>query len=125
MRDCLNSKVIKALAIGAVVSCAFPANSFAGFFGDHPSYLKAISNLRHARHLLERPDAPNVEGPEQVAIRELDASIAEIKQAARDDWKALPSLPSIDIHLGWRGRLHEAMKEIEKADREINKEEDD
>jgi hypothetical protein len=119
-----NSIIQKALPIAAALSFVFPTVSLAGFFGDHPSYLHAASNLRHARQLLERPDAPNVAGPEQAAIREIDAAIAEIKQAARDDWKPA-DLPSLNLHLDFRGRMHEAMKEMEKAQREINKEEDD
>jgi hypothetical protein len=118
------SIILKALPVVAAISLLFPAISFAGFFGDHPSYLKAASHLRHARHLLERPDAPNVAGPEQAAIGQLDAAIGEIKQAARDDWKPA-DLPSINLHLDFRGRMHEAMKEMEKAQREINREEDD
>jgi hypothetical protein len=119
----LSGKLIKALPVIAAITVVIPSPSFAGFFGDHPSYLHAISHLRHVRQLLERPDAPNVEGPELAAIREVDASLAEIKQAARDDWKPLADLPQ--IHLDLKGRLHEAFKELERAQKEINKEEDD
>jgi hypothetical protein len=119
-----NKIILKALPVAAAFNFLVPTVSFAGFFGDHPSYLHAASNLRHARQLLERPDAPNVAGPEQAAIREIDAAIYEIKQAARDDWKPA-DLPSVSVHLDLRGRMHEALKEMEKAQREINKEEDD
>ena len=125
MRFHLRNRFIKAFALVALLALTAPKSAFAGFFGDHPSYLHAIPNLRHAVQLLERPDAPNVAGPEEAAVRELDASIADIRQAARDDWKPLAILPALNIHLDWRGRLHEALKEIEKARREISKEEDD
>jgi len=119
----LSGKIIKALPALAALTFIAPPGALAGFFGEHPAYLHALSNLRHARQLLERPDAPNVEGVEMSAVREVDASIAEIKQAARDDWKPLAALPQIHI-LDLKGRLHEALKELEKARKELNKEED-
>src|ERR1700735_3205158 len=96
------ARISATLLPAAILGFTVPTPSFAGFFGDHPAYLHAIGNLRHARQLLERPDAPNVEGPEQNAVRAIDAAIAEIKQAARDDWKPLAELPQIHVDLGGR-----------------------
>jgi hypothetical protein len=117
-----NTKVLLAV-IG--ISLSLPLASFAGFFGDHPRYLHALSDLREARALLERPDAANVMADESAAIRELDASISEIKKAAMDDWKPVIDAPHIDVHLNHKGRLTESMKVLERAHKDIAKEEDD
>src|SRR5689334_1323673 len=48
----------------------------------HPAYLHALADLRSARGFLERPAAVVVKWDEHQAIREIDAAIHEIKQAA-------------------------------------------
>jgi hypothetical protein len=113
------------IAIVAVMSF-IPLASFAGFFGHHPRYLHAMSDLRYARALLEQMDAPNVMADEQNAVRELDAAIHEIKEAAADDWKLVGEHPKVDTSK-WdhRGRLHEALKVLARAHGDVSKEEDD
>src|SRR3569623_635768 len=62
----------------------------------HPAYLHALTDLRHARALLERPAKADVKFDENVAIREIDAAIYEIMQAAIDDGKPLSDHPPVD-----------------------------
>jgi hypothetical protein len=114
-------RIIPALAISTIV----PLAAWAGFFGEHPRYEHALSDLRTARNFLQRPEEPNVVADEASAIREIDASIGEIKQAARDDWKETWAPPSFDVHLTHGGRVHEALKLLERAHDDITQEEDD
>jgi len=79
--------------------------------GEHPAYLHALEDLRHARGHLERPAnvTPLTGWDERVAIAHIDDAIREIKQAAIDDGKNLDDHPAIDTHLGHRDRLKNAM----------------
>src|SRR5579859_5428022 len=61
----------------------------------HPAYLHALSDLRAARAFLARPASVTVKWDENVAIREIDAAIAELKQAAIDDGKPLEDHPPV------------------------------
>ena len=111
----------------ATLSCLtiLSANAaWAGFFGDHPRYLHALSDLRYAKALILRPDAPNVVADEHGAIAEIDKSIGEIKEAAREDWKPLGDAPPVDAQLDRPGRLHEALKVLSKAKNDLSQEED-
>ena len=60
----------------------------------HPAYLHALTDLRHARFLLEKPAKPEVKWDESNAVHEIDAAINEIKQAAIDDGKPLDGSPA-------------------------------
>ena len=55
----------------------------------HPAYLHALSDLRYARALLEKPARADVKWDETKAIREIDAAIKEIRAASIDDGKPL------------------------------------
>ena len=92
--------------------------------GDHPAYLHALSDLRHARALLERPAKPDVKWDENNGIREIDAAINEIKLAAIDDGKPLNDHPAIDVKWGHRDRLREAERLLHKAAQDIEEHED-
>lgn len=110
----------------AMALCALaPTASFAGFFGDHPRYLHALSDMRYARSLILRPDDHNVVVDERNAAHELDVAIGEIKEAAAEDWKPLSDHPPVDTNLDRPGRLHEAIKVLDKAQRDLSQEEDD
>ena len=113
-------KIAPALALSAMI----PLAAWAGFFGEHPRYEHAVSDLRVARNLLQRPEEPNVTADEANSIREIDASIREIQQAAADDWKETWVAPPIDASLDHGGRLHEALKLLERAKGDIAQEED-
>jgi hypothetical protein len=90
----------------------------------HPAYLHALTDLRHARALLERPAKPDVKWDENAAIREIDAAINEIKQAAIDDRKPLEDHPPIDAHVNHRDRLRQAQQLLHKAAGDIDEKED-
>src|SRR5437763_1743950 len=55
----------------------------------HPAYLHALTDLRHARAFLARPAGAMVKWDEKRAIHEIDEAIREIKSAAIDDGKSL------------------------------------
>jgi tetratricopeptide (TPR) repeat protein len=94
--------------------------------GRHPAYLHALTDLRHARAHLERlSPSDRVDNEEEHAIREIDAAINEIKQAAIDDGKNLNDHPGVDAHLGHKGRYHRALELLDKAHHDIAEREDD
>ena len=123
--ESIRQKVTRALPLVVALSIVLPVASFAGFFGDHPHYLHALSDLRFARALVEQPGTERVILDEEKAVRELDLSIDEIKQAARDDWKPLSDHPAIDAGMDRRGRFHQALKVLARAHNDICREEDD
>jgi hypothetical protein len=112
------------LAVTLAVAAFAPAAALADAPGRHPAYIHAIEDLRHARALLERPAGLQVKWDEQVAVREIDAALHEIKAAAIDDGKPLTEHPAIDVHLGWGGRLHRAAELVAKAHQDASGEED-
>jgi hypothetical protein len=111
--------------IAAVLSATVPVAAWAGFFGDHPRYVHAMSDLRTARWMIARPDAPNVTADENRAVGEIDAALSEIKRAAMDDFKDVWNAPSVDTSMNHRGRLDEALKLLQRAHDDISMEEDD
>ena len=94
--------------------------------GAHPAYLHALTDLRTARWQLEkRKGDPQVKWDEAAAIREIDACIAEIKQAAIDDGKNLADHPHEDAgNLDRNARLHDALRLLRKARHDISERED-
>jgi hypothetical protein len=110
------------ISVAAVVGIANA--SYAGFFGDHPKYLHALSDMRYARALIQKPDARNVVEDERRATGELDAAINEVMEAAKEDWKPTLDHPPIDASMDRPGRFHEALKVLNKAQADLSKEED-
>jgi hypothetical protein len=106
------------VAIPAVVSAA-PAPP-----REHPAYLHALTDLRHARAPLERPDGGELREQEKKAIHEIDEAINEIKKASIDDGKDLNDHPPVDAHMPWGGRLHRALELLDKAHHDVSEEED-
>jgi hypothetical protein len=92
--------------------------------GQHPAYLHALTDLRHARAHLEQHDGGHLRHEEQDAIHEIDEAIKEIKKAAIDDGKDLNDHPPVDSHMDWPGRLHRAIELLNRAHEDISKEED-
>lgn len=90
----------------------------------HPAYLHALSDLRYARGLLERPNGGELREQEKEAIHKIDDAIAEIKRASIDDGKNIAEHESVDPHLPWAGRLHKAQELLDDARRDCRKEED-
>jgi hypothetical protein len=91
---------------------------------DHPAYLHALTDLRHARAHLERPDGGELKEQEKKAIHEIDEAIGEIKRASIDDGKDLNDHPPVDAKVDWRGRLHRALELLNKAHNDVAQEED-
>ena len=97
------------LSLGAKVS-------YADTPGKHPSYLHALSDLRHARAYLDKLAADDqIDNDSMRAIREIDAAIGEIKRAAIDDGKDLSDHPKIDTNLRRTDRFHKAIELLNKA----------
>lgn len=91
----------------------------------HPAYLHALSDLRAARWLIEhRPGDWAQTNDEVQAVRQIDAAISDIKQAAIDDGKNLNDRPPTDAHFDNRGRIHEALRLLRKARADVAREED-
>lgn len=77
--------------------------------GPHPAYLHALDDLRAARgYLAEGWQWGPVKHDDEMAIREIDAAIAEIKRASIDDGKNLNDHPPIDAHLNGHDRFRKA-----------------
>jgi len=91
---------------------------------EHPAYLRALTDLRHARAHLQRPDGGELREQERKAVHEIDEAINEIKRAAIDDGKNLNDHPPVDARLDWPGRLHRAVELLNKAHNDIAREED-
>jgi len=92
--------------------------------GKHPAYLHALTDLRAARwFLFHQPGDAKVYAHEDVGIREIDATIGEIKRAAIDDGKDVNDHPAVDVR-EHGSRLLKAIETLEKARADISKEED-
>ena len=91
---------------------------------EHPAYLHALTDLRHARAHLQRADGGELREQEKKAVHEIDEAINEIKKAAIDDGKDLNDHPPVDVALDWRGRLHRALELVNKAHNDVAREED-
>src|SRR5271154_7559468 len=91
---------------------------------EHPAYLHALTDLRHARAHLQRPDGGELREQEKKAIHEIDEAINEIKKASIEDGKNLNDHPPVDAHMDWAGRLHRALELVDKAHHDVSEEED-
>ncbi len=111
-----------ALVLGFVATILTTAAPAPG--KDHPAYLHALTDLRHARAHLQRPDGGELREQEKKAIHEIDAAIDEIKKAAIDDAKDLNDHPPVDLKMDWKGRLHRALELIDKAHHDVSEDED-
>ena len=92
--------------------------------GAHPAYLHALTDPARSRAHLERPAKPEVKWDENTAIREIDAAIKEIKDAAIDDGKNLNDHPAVDMHMGHKARMHKALELLEGAAHDVRERED-
>jgi hypothetical protein len=91
---------------------------------EHPAYLHALTDLRHARAHLQRPDGGELREQEKKAIHEIDEAIEEIKKASIDDGKDLNDHPPVDVRMDWSGRRHRALELVNKAHNDVAQEED-
>jgi hypothetical protein len=91
----------------------------------HPYYLRALSDLRAARWMIEHRPGDWVQTmDEQEAVHRIDAAINEIKHASIEDGKNLNDHPPVDAVSGQPGRLHAALDYLRKAREDVNHEED-
>ena len=112
-------------ALACIVLAAAPSALRADQPGKHPAYLHALTDLRHARaHIERRGGDAQMKWDEKTAIREIDAAIREIKEAAIDDGKNLQDHPPLDVKADYKGRLHRAMELLRKAEKDCHEEED-
>jgi hypothetical protein len=75
----------------------------------HPAYLRAMSELREARHYLNDGWAwEPVRRDEVAAVREIDAAIHEIQIAAIDDGRRFDEPFPIDQHMNPHDRFRKA-----------------
>jgi tetratricopeptide (TPR) repeat protein len=116
--------VLKLALVASAFVLAFAFSATTGVAQEHPAYLHALTDLRHARAHLERPDHGELREQEKKAIHEIDEAINEIKKAAIDDGKDLNDHPPVDARMDWTGRLHRAIELINKAHSDIAREED-
>jgi hypothetical protein len=94
--------------------------------GRHPRYLHSLTDLRHARALLDKL-AMNEQRDEmeQRAIEKIDDAIREIKRASIDDGKNLEDHPPIDAHLRRGDRYRKVLELLDAVHRDVTMEEDD
>jgi hypothetical protein len=116
--------VIKLTLVASAFVLALAFSATTGVAQEHPAYLHALTDLRHARAHLERPDHGELREQEKKAIHEIDEAINEIKKAAINDGKDLNDHPPVDARMDWTGRLHRAIELINKAHSDIAREED-
>jgi hypothetical protein len=114
-------QILAAFALATLMTPAVSADTP----GRHPHYLKALSDLRFARFLLNRPEEFNVWVDQREATGRIDRAIAEIKRASIDDHKDLNDHPAPDPSWNRVGRLRKVAELLESAERDLNFEEDD
>lgn len=112
------------LILGVAVLCTSTI-ALADTPGDHPAYLHALTDLRHARAHIDIV-TPNgrVNDDETRAVRAIDAAINDIKQAAIDDGKPLSEHPPVDAGWDRTDRFHRALELLNRAHADIDKRED-
>ena len=117
--------LVALLGIGSLAGCVTAPVAPPPPPPHHPAYLHALSDLRAARWLIEhRPGDWVQTADEQEAVRQIDAGIGDIKQAAFNDGKNLADHPPVDERPDHRGRIHEAVDYLKKARADVAGEED-
>jgi hypothetical protein len=106
----------------ALACLALPA--LADTPGRHPAYLHALSDLRYARALLNRPEEIRVVRDQRAAIDMIDKAIYELKNASYDDRKNLEDHPPIDAAWLRPGRIHRSIEMLNRALHDVEREED-
>jgi hypothetical protein len=117
-------RLMSRLGLVAVAVVAFTLPALAQF--PHPHYLHAMSDLRLARALLDRPDEYNVMVDQNQAVQAIDRAVGELARASINDGvdprRYAP--PPADVRLGHRERLGKARVLLEAAYRDLMIEED-
>ena len=117
---------IRVVLMAAVALLMMSAFAVADTPGQHPAYLHALTDLRHARaHLDKLTPNGRVDADEQRAIEEIDAAIREIKEAAIDDGKPLSDHPPVDARWEYTDRMHRSLELLNRAYDDVDKHESD
>jgi len=104
------------VTVCALLLAAGTPNAKAEVPGPHPGYMHAIRNLRQARGFLET----NFSNPGQAqaagaAIHEIDAAIADLKQAAATNGANVGEVPPANGNLPPEGRFHQVAGLLHQA----------
>jgi len=118
-------KILVRLALVSIFTTTCLGLALADKPGQHPHYLHALTDLRHARGLLDRLAANEQRDDMELrAIEKIDDAINEIKRAAIDDGKNINDHPPIDTHLRRGDRYLKALELLNAAHRDTTMEED-
>lgn len=120
------NQLLTAMAFAmCLIVCGMSTAKADNNFGEHPFYLRALSDLRAARWMLYHTPGDWMRSREEEgAIREIDAAINEIRQASIDDHKDIMYHPPIDEPREHVGRLQQAIFYLQKAREDVGHEED-
>lgn len=91
----------------------------------HPYYSHAMTDLRIARDLLDRPDQPRVEQGERRAMEAINQALHAMHDAAIDDGKDPFQRMPPDAQYRPDDRFHQALRLLDKAGQDASHEEDD
>lgn len=93
---------------------------------DRPEgYLRAMSDLRYARSLLDVKSYPDVEPQTQKAVREIDIALSDFRQAAIDDRGNANDHPPVDAARRPHERFQDAVAALKRAHADAAAEPDD
>jgi hypothetical protein len=114
-------------AAGAIlVVSSFAVTVASASAQDRPEgYLRAMSDLRYARSLLDVKSYPDVEPQTQKAVREIDIALSDFRQAAIDDRGSANDHPAIDSSRKPHERFQDAVAALKKAHADAAAEPDD
>ncbi|MGF6851292.1 hypothetical protein [Paraburkholderia sp. CI3] len=108
-----------------VAAIGVPTFAHAAFPGDHPAYLHATSDLQAARWLIQhRYREGGVSGHDVQAVRQIDAAIYDIQQAAFNDGKNPDRHVPVDRRPDGGGKLHAARDMLYRARHDVTRDED-
>ena len=112
-------------ALAAVLAATLVAPALADMPGPHPYYVHALSDLRRAAALENRPDDTNVVAEQRTALADIRTAIGAAAQAARDDGKNLGDRFPVDGPQDRRSRLLQARSVLRDALRDLQRPEAD
>jgi hypothetical protein len=91
------------------------------YAGVHPAYLKALTDLRAARKLVQEDPKGGTRTPNELAaVNAINAAIQDVKKAASDDGKDLDKKPAVQDIVDRPGRLHLAVELLTRTRADIN-----
>ncbi len=108
-------------ALAAVLAATLVAPALADTPGPHPYYVHALSDLRRAAALENRPDETNVVAEQRTALADIRTAIGAAAQAARDDSKDLGDRFPVDGPQDRRSRLLQARSVLRDALRDLQR----